>query len=351
MLWEAITIYCIVKLCTLVNEKGDRKKPKSTDAGFTWTTIDTWSLVTAIACGNLFSVKFTGLGTVGIVGMEGLFGVWLLNKPLPFARNAVSIIVGVIMLFFWFAIHLYLIPLDSEDSLFHTEEWASALIGNPLHNDPNVKAPGLISSIVILIYNMIERNASILESHEPAAKWYMWVLGGGHLRSAGKVVGWEIFILTNPICIYVTNLALAVSIIYLGNYFYVAYIQNPRKGTTLYREILAKKPLGRILFFFVFGYGVNLLPYIGVARTTYIYHYMPSLLFAQLLSAVVFEKFFVPFARGFSARGPFLTYVGILAGLIGMWWFFSPWIYKIDMNHNQHLSRRRWIWTHEGVWT
>lgn len=42
-----------------------------------------WCVAVAVACTNALSVKFTGLATPGIVGVESFFGLFFLRRPIP----------------------------------------------------------------------------------------------------------------------------------------------------------------------------------------------------------------------------------------------------------------------------
>ena len=44
--------------------------------------------------------------------------------------------------------------------------------------------------------------------------------------------------------------------------------------------------------FCVITYSLNLLPYIAVNRSAFCYHYMPALMYAELLSALTMDRLF-----------------------------------------------------------
>ena len=51
--------------------------------------------------------------------------------------------------------------------------------------------------------------------------------------------------------------------------------------------------------FCVLTYALNLLPYIAVNRSAFCYHYMPALMYAELLSALTIDRLFGEGACGF----------------------------------------------------
>ena len=75
-----------------------------------------------------------------------------------------------------------------------------------------------------------------------------------------------------------------------------------------------------VFVFCALGYALNLAPYLSVKRSTFIYHYMPALLYAQLLTAVAVDWFAGPQWRGVAVRA-----YAVLVGAVFL--FNYPWIY------------------------
>jgi len=53
-----------------------------------------------------------------------------------------------------------------------------------------------------------------------------------------------------------------------------------------------RKKINPLIFILLLGYFANLLPYILVSRVTFLYHYLPSLVFGILIFAILTEKLF-----------------------------------------------------------
>ena len=81
------------------------------------------------------------------------------------------------------------------------------------------------------------------------------------------------------------------------------------------------------------SYCLNLLPYLGVARSTFIYHSMPALIYGELLLARVVEH--LAGARTPQAARLVLLVVGLV------WLHYTPWIYGFPLTNDAH-QRRRW---------
>jgi dolichyl-phosphate-mannose--protein O-mannosyl transferase len=97
--------------------------------------------------------------------------------------------------------------------------------------------------------------------------------------------------------------------------------------------LLPPSPPFSIRSFCFVAYCCNLLPYLGVTRQAFIYHYMPALHYASLMAAVVVEMV-VP-AR---LRGPVVAVVVAAAVLNFLW--MAPWIYGWPISHDAHAARR-----------
>jgi dolichyl-phosphate-mannose--protein O-mannosyl transferase len=85
-------------------------------------------------------------------------------------------------------------------------------------------------------------------------------------------------------------------------------------------------------------YVLNLAPYMSVHRSTFIYHYMPALVYGELIVARVVEQLAGP------ARAPAAT--KIVLALVGLYWaYYTPWIYGAALTNDGHERRRlinRW---------
>ena len=85
------------------------------------------------------------------------------------------------------------------------------------------------------------------------------------------------------------------------------------------------------------AYMFNLLPYLGVSRQAFIYHYMPALYYASLLLGLVIDCVLPP------QRVPVV--VGVIVGLCALSFvFFSPWVYAIQSTFKEQEAMR-WLST------
>jgi len=85
-------------------------------------------------------------------------------------------------------------------------------------------------------------------------------------------------------------------------------------------------------------YALNLLPYILVNRSAFIYHYMPALMYAEIIGAmmveILVEKRNMPNAMKV-----------IMVVVVASFMFYAPWVYSTPLTGEGHARRRllkRW---------
>jgi len=85
-------------------------------------------------------------------------------------------------------------------------------------------------------------------------------------------------------------------------------------------------------------YVLNLLPYILVARSAFIYHYMPALMYGEIMSALMVQQLV--------GKKRMSTVIKILLIIVISWFlFYSPWVYATPLTGEGHARRRllkRW---------
>ena len=92
--------------------------------------------------------------------------------------------------------------------------------------------------------------------------------------------------------------------------------------------------VAQVTFCFVV-FWLNLLPYLGVKRSTFIYHYMPALVYGQLITARTFDALLPRRSVPAYARAYLLIILAVFV-------FYVPWIYALPLNSEGH-QRRRWL--------
>lgn len=294
-----------------------------------------WALLVGVVCGNCFSVKMTGLVTPFIVAVESCFAIFLLRRAIPFGDMLIVLAGGAITYTFWFAIHFWLLTRWSKMSEeFMTERYQSTLLGSP-NFDPAATWEGFFWTFITHNIRMVVHNANILAPHHWQTRWNEWVLDtrGVAYYGTNMAHGYSdnVYLIGHPL-LHWGVVAAIVLFVLLG----ALYLRL--KGEPLLAEDIARiwKPIMAQCAFCLAAYCVNLGPYLAaVERSTFIYHYMPSLMYAQLLVARLVEGLV-------GRRHVEATTKAIILVLGATWLFFSPWWYAFPMTSEAH-DRRRWM--------
>lgn len=144
---------------------------------------------------------------------------------------------------------------------------------------------------------------------------------------------WEsVYLMCNPIVCWLCAACVAIMIavvLLTCRYRDISPLQGPLGAV--------RKHTLRTCLFLLFGWLCNLLPYILVDRSAFVYHYLPGLLYAQLLTGVMFDHL----PRRLRVVSMSATVAATLAGFL----YFAPWIYCFPLSSDQHASMRwfgRW---------
>ena len=116
--------------------------------------------------------------------------------------------------------------------------------------------------------------------------------------------------------------------------FYLRYAREP--GLAL--SASSAKKYMCVVAFGTFAYWLNLLPYLGVKRSAFAYHYMPALMYAELVAPISMDRVFGARYMGLAAK---LMLVAFSAGF----YYWAPWIYSLPLTAEEHAARRwyrRW---------
>lgn len=126
-----------------------------------------------------------------------------------------------------------------------------------------------------------------------------------------------VYLLGNPVILWLVALAVAVACGVLAVYC------RCRRFGVLKPEYAAFErwvPLFTALIFCLIAYALNLLPYVFVTRSCFVYHYLPALMYGELIAALLVD----------GLAGTRFMKIAFTAScwIIGIsFLYFSPWLY------------------------
>ena len=206
-----------------------------------------------------------------------------------------------------------------------------------------------LRSIVTLSFpqlngEMLSANARIAIRHAWESKWYEWPLNlrgllyyardGVEGSEGGVGTTATVYLLGNPMVLWPMLAFIALTIVLVAFYLrcvradaaaaarkhardVAAHLMTRPRTSYLFHSAYApahlalpSPPLGSykrehgielathfshffaVVGFCVAAYTLNLLPYLGVKRSAFIYHYMPALMYAEILAALTMDRVF-----------------------------------------------------------
>jgi dolichyl-phosphate-mannose--protein O-mannosyl transferase len=295
----------------------------------------TWAVVVGLCCGNAFSVKMTGLATPALIGMESALGIWFLRRPARWLDLVTVLVTGFSIYLAYFALHFHLLTRHGDgDDEFMNLAFRKTILENKDY-EPGAVWEGFWKTVIDLNIRMVVHNANILEPHPWQSKWWEWVF---NLRGVSYYGQDKPHTYTDHMYL-IGNHAIHWSVVVgLGGFlaltaFYFRYRTAPHFSTWLPSPAL--HPYFAQASFALAVYLLNMAPYVAVARSTFAYHYMPALVYGELIVARSIQVLAGPRYTPMAAK----LYLGAV-GLV--WLHYTPWIYGMGLTNDGH-QRRRWI--------
>ena len=227
-------------------------------------------------------------------------------------------------------------PLSSGDGdAFMRIEFQRTLIGNANY-DPLAPHPGFWASFYYLNGEMLSANARITVRHAWESYWYEWPLNLRGLLYYSKNEDPDapdktntVYLLGNPIVIWSMAALMLLTLVLV--LFYLRYAREP--GLALAAS--TARTYMRVVAFGTIAYWLNLLPYLGVKRSAFAYHYMPALMYAELVAPISMDRVLGP---RFMATAAKLLLLAFAASFV----YWAPWIYSLPLSADEHAARR-WL--------
>lgn len=289
---------------------------------------------TALSGTAAFSVKWTAAVTPFLVVLVCGLGVWFLSKPTPLLHCAVAGALGLAFYVIPWYIHLRVSTTSTLMAIRMGDRFRSTLHGNatfpynPLHDVT------LAESLYELHWRQFRANQKVKTRHKWESKWYEWPLNlRGIYFFVDKADGYTderplvrvIYLLQNP--------AGAIWVFAGVVTFVILLPCIHRYRTTIPKEHRVHDILNRGTFLLA-GYLLNLLPYMFVERCCFLYHYLPSLTYGQLLTAMLVDAL---------PKFVLLPVTAIMiASILAAFVFWAPWIYALPLD-DSGIVRRQWL--------
>lgn len=268
--------------------------------------------------GLALSIKWTGLGflalplliefvkIVKVKDFKKIITVLLL--PLAIALLVYSLI---------FVAHLIILNKSGPGNAFMSPGFQKTLSRNQHSNNPDIKKSNLFQKFIELHAEMYKANQRLGAHHSYSSSWYSWPF------MTRPIYYWvnanqRIYLIGNPIIWWVTTVGILCSLWLFANRLW----QNQKNK---FQSLPTSSPLG----FLLSGYVVNLLPFIGVKRIMFLYHYFTAYIFAIMILVWLIDQ----------TKNPKKLFGILLVGSIAAFIFFAPLSYGLNLSPKAYELR------------
>ena len=248
----------------------------------------------AIFGGLAISVKWTGLGFIGLpILIEGYYKIKD-RKPFNLVKFTSFFLLSLAIYFSVFALHFSLLPNPGPGDAFMK---------------PSFREQNLVTNIWNLNIEMYKSNQRLTATHPYSSQWYSWPF------MYKPVFYWikdsaQIYLYGNPVVWWGGTIAVAIGI------------------KCLVLNIIKRRKPDKLLTILIGGYVLNLLPFIGVNRVMFLYHYLTALIFAILILVYLIDK----------TKNRRKIFTGLLIASIAAFICFAPFSYGLPFYHSYFFA-------------
>lgn len=271
-----------------------------------------WLASAGILAGMAISIKWTGATFWGLIVILELLRLWADRHTMARRRLglliACLIVLPALVYVGTFAVHFALLTKSGTGDAFMTAEFQRDLQGNTRFNDPSLRSLSLPDKIIQLNEEMYRSNQRLTATHPYSSVWYTWPFMDRPIFYWIKDQA-RIYLLGNPLIWWASTAAvLAVFVDLLLGGLRAAH-----------RSVLL---MGG-------AWLMNILPFIGITRVMFLYHYFTALIWAILLLAWLVDQQ--------RHRTRIAVGLGVLA--LASFVFFAPLSYGLPLTDSAYNSR------------
>ncbi len=208
-----------------------------------------------------------------------------------------------------FAVHFALLPNSGTGDAFMTPGFQKGLVGSSYEHDPAFTVPNFFEKFVQLNAEMYRANQRLTATHPYGSAWYTWPLMQRPIYYWNDDLA-RIYLIGNPLLWWGSTVAILALLGFIAS-------------GELRRDRIALTLLGAWL--------LNLLPFVGISRVMFLYHYLAAYVFALLTLAYLISRL-----RPRVARRTFVA-VGLVA--LAMFLYFAPLTYGLPLSPRAYENR------------
>lgn len=270
-----------------------------------------WCIGAGVLGALALSIKWTGISFLALIGLFAMFDAMRTASLKEWSRIALFLgVLPLVIYFSIFAIHFHILSLSGPGDAFMTPEFQKTLTNNAYQTDETIHPSSLVARFVELNLEMYRSNQRLTASHPYASAWYTWPF------MARPIYYWngtdaKIYFIGNPIIWWASSVAVLSFMLF---------------------TILRQMPINRIVLFLLIGYIANMLPFVGVHRIMFLYHYLIALIFAIMMLIYLLDSH--PKAR--------TAFTILIFSAAALFTYFAPLSYGLPIGEDA-VRQRFWM--------
>lgn len=273
--------------------------------------------------GLALSIKWTGLGFLALpilIELIKIFKERSLKKFITILLPPLAIALFIYSVFF--TTHLIILDKSGPGNAFMSQGFQKTLSGNQYTNDFNIKKSNLFQKFIELNAEMYKANQRLGAHHSYSSYWYSWPF------MARPIYYWvkdnqRIYLIGNPIIWWISTVAVIFLLLQM--------IKNKWQRI----EIFTTNNLAPS--FLLTGYMVNLLPFIGVKRIMFLYHYFVAYIFAIMILVWLVSQRKNSDSSAWLTTGKIFRVIVIVSAISFI--FFAPLSYGLGLSPESYEYR------------
>ena len=280
------------------------------------------------------SIKWTGAAFLALPAIIETIVILRTRKIRDIVNLAVFFaIVPLAIYFSVFALHFSLLTKSGTGDAFMTPAFQKTLVGSIYAENSNIKRLNLFEKFTELNVQMYESNQRLTSSHPYGSQWYSWPFMTRPIYYWVKDSA-RIYLLGNPVIWWASTTAVLL-LIFNFVIFNFQKLKNYLKIKSL--KIDWKLEIGNWkLNFLLGGFFLNMLPFIGIKRVMFLYHYLAGLIFAIIILVYLIDQ----------SKQKKKIFFALFALAAISFVYFSPLSYGLNLSPEQY-RQRLWLKTWE----
>ncbi|KKS01297.1 MAG: hypothetical protein UU54_C0007G0016 [Candidatus Yanofskybacteria bacterium GW2011_GWA2_41_22] len=284
--------------------------------------------------GLAISIKWTGATFLALPAIIETVAILKTRKLRDIFNFAVFFTMVPFAIYFSvFAVHFSLLAKSGTGDAFMTPSFQKTLLNSQYANNPDFKKAGLVQKFIELNIQMYQSNQRLTSNHPYGSQWYSWPFMTRPIYYWVKDSA-RIYLLGNPVIWWASTTAVLL-LIFNFVIFNFQKLKNYLKIKSL--KIDWKLEIGNWkLNFLLGGYLLNMLPFIGIKRVMFLYHYFIGLIFAIIIIVYLIDQ----------SKQKKKIFFALIALATISFVYFAPLTYGLKLTPEQY-RQRLWLKTWE----